>query len=257
MSEETQTEEQLELQAPEEPTADAKLSELQAKYDRISGLERYVDALGSTDALVELATIGNQVRQNPSVQEAIKQALGQKPAPEPELEIYDPEIKALNDRLDPAIQALKEQNARLESQLNEITVERYREKVSGHMEGVLKPFAAHPELLKEATDTLQSALKSASQDQLEALHQPSGAKTMKMMIVDQIEKLVNVKQKSSEPSEASLMSKATDARPTTRAALPANTVGVKSGTKITPRITQEIMEQVAAKLGKDPRTYFN
>jgi hypothetical protein len=255
MSEET---EQLEIPGtePETPAVDPKFVELQAKYDRIAGLERYVEALGSTDALVELATIGNQVRQNPTIQEAIKQALGQKPAPEPELEIYDPEIKALNDRLDPALKALQEQNARLESQLNEITVERYREKVSSHMGDVLKPFASHPELLREATETLNSALKSASQDQLEALHQPSGVKTMKMMIVDQIEKLGDVK-RVSEPTEASILSKATDARPTTRAALPANTVGVKSGTKITPRITQDILEQVTAKLGKDPKTFWN
>lgn len=256
--EETQVDEQLELPTETEtPEVDPKFAELQAKYDKIASLERYVDALGSPDALVELATIGNQVRQNPTIQEAIKQALGQKPAPEPEPEIYDPEIKALNDRLDPALKALQEQNARLESQLNEINVERYREKVSSHMGDVLKPFANHPELLKEATETLNSALKSASQDQLEALHQPSGAKTMKMMIVDQIEKLVDAKQKVSESTETSILSKATDARPTTRAALPANTVGVKSGTKITPRTVQGILEDVTARLGKDPKTYWN
>ncbi len=83
-----------------------------------------------------------------------------------------------------------------------------------------------------------------------------GEKTLKMMLVDQYEKLASSPRKTTEAPEPSTV-KSTDPRHTTRAALPANTVGVKSGVKITPQVTREIMETVTAKLGKDPKSFWN
>jgi hypothetical protein len=83
-----------------------------------------------------------------------------------------------------------------------------------------------------------------------------------MMLIDQQEKLyerrlAQAAKKTTEPTEAPVLSKATDARHSTRAALPANTVSVRSGQKLTPQMTREIMETVTAKMGKDPKSFWN
>lgn len=259
MSEQVENEEQLELPTePAQPEVDPKLAELQSKYERLAGLEPYVNEAGGVDALVNYARLGSRVSTDPALMEALRSALAPKaPEPEPEEEIYDPEVKTVNDKFTAKMRELEERNARLESELSTISIERYREKVGEHMEKVLGVFKDDKDLFEEAKTALDRALSSASQTQLQELHRPDGVKTMKMMLIDQYEKLFEKRNRVPEPTEASVLSKATDSRQQTRASLPANTVGVRSGTKITPQITQKIMEEVSAKLGKDPKALWN
>jgi hypothetical protein len=250
MSEETAPENATEETAPE-------VNEYQSKYERLAALERYVDALGSTDKLIELATVGHRVNTDPTLRTAIEQALNPKKEEAPEPELYDPEVKTVYQEFDPKIRALQEELSQARAQVSELATERYRETVATRMETVLKGFEHDPALLKEAKETLDKALGSASPQQLEQLHQPGGEKTLKMMLVDQYEKMATAPKKNVEPPVALESLKATDARHVTRAALPANTVGVKSGVKITSQTTREILEQVTAKLGKDPKSFWN
>jgi hypothetical protein len=263
-------EEQLELNGTEQettqetPAVDPKMVELQSKYERLSSLEQYVDALGGAEKLSELASLGYQIRNNPDLVAVIQNHLSGKPAaPEPEpVDFYDPEVKALHERVDPKLDALERRNAELEARLIRAETVQYKENVTVNIEKVLEKFKDDDELFREAHDQLTKAMSSASPQQLEQLGSEAGVKTLKMMLIDQQEKLyerrlAQAAKKTTEPTEAPVLSKATDARHSTRAALPANTVSVRSGQKLTPQMTREIMETVTAKMGKDPKSFWN
>lgn len=247
------------------PEVDTKLVELQGRYERLAPLEGYVEALGA-DKVTELASLGYQVRQNPELVQLINDHLSGKsrsaaPAEPESPEFYDPEVKALNDRVNPEIEQLKRMNADLQERVLRAETTQFKENVTSNISKVLEKFKDDDELFKESHDALTKAMNSASPAQLEQLGTEQGIKTLKMMLIDQHEKFYErklaAKPKAAEPTEASVLSKATDARHQTRAALPANTVSVKSGMKITPQTTREIMEQVTAKFGKDPKSFWN
>lgn len=242
-----------------EVTEPTEVNEYQAKYEKLAGLERYVEALGGVDKLIEVATTGYRLGNDPQFVEQLKQSWMPTTPTEkdPEEEFYDPEVKAIHSKLAPEIEELKAYAKRMESKVTELESERYRETVSTRMESVLSSFKDSPELLKEATKTLNDALANATPQQLEALNKPGGDKTLKMMLIDQYEKLATAPRKSVEAETPPVLPKATDPRHVTRAALPANTVGVPSGQKITNTTTQRILEDVTRKLtGKDPAVYW-
>jgi len=242
-----------------EVTEPTEVNEFQSKYERLAGLERYVDALGGVEKLIEVATTGYRLGNDPQFVEQLKQSWMPTTPTEapPEDEYYDPEVKAVHGKFAPEIAELKSYTKKLESKVTELESERYRETVSTRMESVLSSFKDDPALLKEATETLNSALASASPQQLEALNRPGGDKTLKMMLIDQYEKLATAPRKSVEAEAPPVLPKATDPRHVTRAALPANTVGVPSGQRVTNTTVQRILEDVTRKVtGKDPAVFW-
>lgn len=236
-----------------EPTPE--VNEYQSKYERLAALERYVDALGSADKLIELATVGHRVNTDPNLKSAIENALNPRKEEAPEPELYDPEVKTVYAELNPQIRQLQEELERTRSQLGTLSTERYRETVERRMEGVLKPFAGNKEMLDRAKTTLDKALANASPQQLEQLHNPGGEKTLEMMLVD-VYRDMALNKRNVDPQVDPDTLKATDARHVTRAALPANTVSVAPG-KPSAQKTREILEQVTARLGKDPKSFWN
>lgn len=240
-------------------TTPTEVNEFQSKYEKLAGLERYVDALGGVDKLIEVATTGYRLNNDPGFVEQLKQAwMPTTPTETPtEEEYYDPEVKSVHGKFAPEIERLKSYTQQLEAKVTGLESERYRETVSARMETVLSSFKDDPGLLKEATETLNSALASATAQQLEALNRPGGDKTLKMMLIDQYEKLATTPRKSVEAETPPVLPKATDPRHVTRAALPANTVGVPSGQKVTNTTVQRILEDVTRKVtGKDPAVFW-
>ena len=252
MSEDTTTVPEETTEVTPEPTEDYK-----ERFEKIAALERYVDALGGVDKLIEVATTGYRLSNDPQFVEQLKASwLPKTPDPEPTEEFYDPEVKTLSGKLTPEVEALKQHNAMLEAKVTELEAVRYRETVSTRMETVLENFKQDPALLKEATETLNSAIANATPQQLAALNQPGGEKTLKMMLVDQYEKLALAPKKSVEAEAPPVLPKATDPKHVTRAALPANTVNVPAG-KHTNAAVQRILEDVTRKVtGKDPAVFW-
>lgn len=234
-----------ETAAPEAPSVDYK-----ALYEKLAPLERIVDSLpGGTQQFINLAATGYKAMQTPTTPE---------PEPEPpteDLELYDPETKALNAKFDPRIGKLEQENAELQQQLSALMVDRFREGAGRNMQTVLEQFKDFPELQSKAKQQLSEALGSATQEQLAALQSEGGVKTMRMMLIDTYDELTNArlaKNKQTEAPEPPIV-KGTDPRVTTRAALPANTVGVRSGVKPSPKMAQELLETITTKItGKDP-----
>lgn len=254
MSEDTETPVETAEVQPETPT---EVNEYQEKYERLASLERYVEALGGADKLIEVATTGYRLQNDPQFVEQLKASwMPQTPAADPAEEYYDPEVKTLSGRLTPEVEQIKAYTKQLEQKVVALESEQYREKVSARMETVLSSFKDNPELFKEATKVLNESLGSATPQQLEALNRPGGEKTLKMMLIDQYEKLASAPRKSVEAEAPPVLPKATDPRHVTRAALPANTVSVPSG-KVTNNTVQRILEDVTRKAtGKDPAVFW-
>ena len=255
---EEQTETVVEATEPEvQAEPNPELSALQAKYDRLAGLERYVDALGSADALVELASYGHQMRTNPPAQAAPPQA-----TPDEE-EFYDPEVKALQGKLTPELQRIQQENTELHARLAKAEVAALAPRLERNIESAMDFFKGDAELQASAIKEIQEALKQtqAAAERgdkqaiatIESLSSPAGTRTLKMMAVDTYEKYVERMAKRS--AEAPTI-KATDERHTNRAAMPPNKVTVPAG-RVTTEVTLDVLRRVSEKLGKDPNTLFN
>jgi hypothetical protein len=249
-------------EAPVEETAAPVVNEYQAKYERLADLERYVDAVGGTEALISLAQAGHRFNTDPQIRAAIEAGISAQTPTEPEEEIYDPEVKALKGRYDPIINELRQQNASLQDRLNKSEVNSLKTVLTSNVEAALSTFKDDPDLLKQATAEIERAVSHAENlaksgdrnaiSQLEQLSGPGGSKTLKMMTIDLYEKLVEKKLSGvnnvKPDATASLQSKATDARHTTRAALPADTVAIRPGAKVTSNLTREVLEKVTEKM---------
>jgi len=245
-----------------EPVAEvaAPVNEYQEKYERLAALERYVDAVGGTDALIELASAGHRYQNDPQIQ-SILRAAAEPPAP-PEEEIYDPEVKALKGRYDPIINDLRQQNADLQSRLSKAEVNSLKTVLTSNVEAALSTFKDDPDLFKQAAAEIDRAVSHAERlaangdrnaiGQLEQLSGPGGAKTLKMMTIDLYEKFVEKKLSGAnnvKPGATDgLLQKATDARHTTRAALPADTVAIRPGAKVTSNLTREVLEKITERV---------
>lgn len=243
------------------------VNEYQEKYERLASLERYVDAVGGADALIELAQVGHQFRTDPQIQAALQAAREKPVEKEPETEFYDPEVKTLKSQYDPVIEELRAQNAQLIERLNRAEVTGLKTVVENNVEAALATFKDDPELLKQAKTEIDRAVAGLEQraargdrtaiEQMESLGGPGGSKTLRMMTIDVYDKLVEKKLAGAvnnvKPGATDgLLAKATDARHTTRAALPATSVAIKPGVKITAEITRQALERATELAGRDP-----
>jgi len=248
-------------------------SPYQEKYEKLRPLERYVEALGSVDELIDRAGLGHQIKNNPAMLEAVQRiARGEPVAPAPKVEeeekYYDPEVKSLRGELSPVVEQLQQQLADANARLAQTETRSLRSALSGNIESTLAAYKDEPELMKEAQEEILRAVKQseraaeqgdrAALAQLNMLATEGGAKTMEMLTLDTYKKLVEKKLSATKDpgSPDDLLKKATDARHTARSSLPSDVVQVRPG-KVNARLTQEVMEQVAAKLGRDPKTLFN
>lgn len=255
-------------EAVQEQAPNPELAALQEKYDRLAGLERYVEALGGAEPLIELASYGHQVRTNPQLQTAIQSALSGTTSQPPqatadEEEFYDPEVKALQGKLTPEIQRMQQENAELQTRLARAEVAALTPRLERNIESAMDFFKGDKDLQAAAIKEIQDALKQTQSlaergdkqaiAQIESLSSPAGTRTLKMMAIDTYEKYVD---KMAKRSAETPVIKATDERHTTRAALPANTVAVRPG-RVTTEVTLDVLNRVAERLGKDPNTLFN
>lgn len=229
-----------------ETTADPG-PDYKAMYEKLAPLERIVDSLpGGTQQFISLAAAGYKASQAPPPEPT-------KPAPtEEEMELYDPETKALDAKFNPRVSKLESENAQLQEQINALATDRFREGAGRNMATVLEQFKDFPELQSKAKEALGAALGSATQEQLAALQSEGGVKTMRMMLIDQYDELYAARMKTKTEAPEPPIVKGTDPRSTTRNALPANTVGVQSGVKVTPQMARELLENITVKMtGKD------
>lgn len=235
-------------------------NEYQEKYERLAMLERYVDAVGGPEALIDLARAGHTYQNDPQIQSLLRAAT-EKP-PEPEEEIYDPEVKALKGRYDPIIQTLQQQNADLQSRLTKAEVSSLKTVLTGNVEAALSTFKDDPDLFKQAKADIDRAVTQAEQlaargdknaiFQLEQLSGPGGQTTLEMMTMKTYKQLVEKQLKSAQNVKPGatdgLLQKATDARHTTRAALPADTVAIRPGAKMNSSLVREVLEKATEKM---------
>ena len=251
---------------------DRYIGELHEKASKFKSLEQYVDAVGG-DELARLAGIGNQIETNPMLKQALQDAInGVTPPVAKEVEeeeIFDPEIKALRSRYDGRIEEQESLIRDLTDRLNKTEAVGLKGSLSENMESALSKFSDDPELLSEAqaeitraVENLETAAKNgdrAASNQLEQLGGPQGTRTLRMMTIDIYDKFVEkrLEASTSQPNGEVMLSKATDARATTRSAMPTDTIAIKSGAKVTSQLVAEVMERAARKIGKDPNTLFN
>ncbi len=250
---------------------DRYIGELHEKATKFKSLEQYVDAVGG-DELARLAGIGNQIETNPQLKQVLQDAINgvaPKVEEEEEAEIYDPEIKALNSKYDVRYEEQESLIRDLTARLNKTEAISLKGSLSENMETALAKFSDDSELLGEAqaeitraVENLETAAKNgdrAASSQLEQLAGPNGSKTLRMMTIDIYDKFVEKKLEgtTSQPNGEIIRSKATDARTTTRSAMPTDAITIKSGAKVTSQLVAEVMEKAARKLGKDPNALFN
>lgn len=262
MSEENATpvEENVTDQETAEAPENTALSDLQAKYDRLSVLERYVDALGGADKLIDVANYGYNVRNNPALQAAIEKTLNpqQETNTTPdEDEFYDPEVKTLNGRLSAELAEEKRHRQELESRLARAEMAAITPRLETNIEKAMSFFSGDKDLQTRAAAEIKESLAQTqlaadrgdpqALRMLESLSKPEGVKTLKMMAIDTYEEYVTKVAKK--PAEAS--AKATDERYTNKAAMPPDTVTVRPG-KVTADVTRELLEKFTEKAGKDP-----
>ena len=246
---------------------DKYINELHTKVNKLKGLEQYVDAVGDADSLIELASLGHNVRSNPSLYEALQNALnGKAPAQsEPEEEIYDPEVKMVNAKIAEQNQIIRD----LQNRLNQTEVVGLKASLGENVAQALTTFESDPDLLEEAKGEIQRAVKGlekaaangdrSAQQQLSQLAAPGGSKTLRMMTLDIYDKYVEKRlaTNTDRPDGEAMRSKATDARHVTRAGLPTDVVAVKSGVKVTSQLVDEVMAKITAQKGKDPNAFWS
>jgi len=248
---------------------DRYIGELHEKATKFKPLEQYVDAVGA-DELTRLAGIGNQIETNPQLKQALQDAVnGVTPkVEEPEEEIFDPEIKALRSRYDGRIEEQESVIRSLTDRLNKTEAATMTSSLSENVEKALSTFKDDDELYGEAQVEIKRAVADLEQRssngeesarlQLAQLGQKNGSKTLQMLTIDTLMKLSDkrLENGTNQPNGEVMLSKATDARATTRAAMPTDTIAIKSGAKVTSKLVNEVMQQAARKLGKDPSRLF-
>lgn len=249
---------------------DRYIGELHEKALLYKPLEQYVSAVGG-DEIARLASVGQQIENSPHKQAIIDLMNGVTPekATEPEEEIFDPEIKALNEKFSPEIEALQHANVDLTNRLNKAEAVGRVSGLTKNMEIALAKFDGNDALLQEAMTEMKRAVSSletaaangdkSSIEKLNNLAGDEGERTLRMMSIDIYEKYVAEKlgEQANRPNGTAILGKATDARTVTRSALPTDTVVVKTGGRITSKTVEDVMAKVAQKMGKDPGTLFN
>lgn len=251
---------------------DSYIGEINQRLSKVKTLEPYLDAVGGSDALVELASLGHQIKSNPTLQQALNDALqGKAPgkAPEPEDDIYDPEIKAVRDRFKSQIEEQAEVIRDLQQRLSRTEVHSLKGSLTENMESALERFRSDPELMEEAKSAILQSIetveKAAANGDRSAAHQldqlsgPNGSRTLRMMTLDIYDKLVDKRaagQASQKPNGEAIRSKATDDRAGVRSSVPSEKIEVKSGVKVTSQLARQVLEQVTRNFGKDPKAIW-
>ena len=252
---------------------DSYIGQLNQRMSKLKDIEQYVNALGSADALIELAAFGNQIRSNPQLQKAIEAAANGRTMDtpsEPEVELFDPEVKAVYDKFQSRYEKQEQIIQDLQSRLNRTEVQSVKGTLRENMEQALSRFQDDPETLAEAKESIMRAIESAEKAaangdrsaamQLDLLASPGGVKTLRMYTLDNYDRYVEKRLASNAPRKpdgAALKSKATDERHTARSAPPSDVVSVKTGAKVTSQLARQVLEDATSKHGKDPRSFWN
>jgi len=248
---------------------DRHITELYEKYNKLKDLDKYVEAVGGTDRLVELAGLGNQVETDPVLREALNNArngvTAPPPAPEPEEEIFDPEVKAVHAKFSDIIAQQGKVIEDLQSRLNETEAVSLKSSLSTNIEAALSMFADDKEALSAAQAEISRAVAqtekaAASGDrsaalQLKQIAAPGGARTLEMMTLDIYKDYVARKLESANATpkpDGETMLRATDPKNTNRSSPTAPVVAVRTGGPVTSQTVDALMADITRKLGKDP-----
>jgi hypothetical protein len=245
---------------------DRYINELHSEKKKLGDIDRYVDAAGGVDELIQLASVGNQVKSNPQLRKAYESALNgtptEVPKQEEEDEIYDPEIRALSDKQKYRFEQQEQMIQELRQRLDKTETIGLKSSLSENIESALSRFAEDEELLEEAKSEIVTAVNRlereatggnrSSANQLEQLAGAQGSKTLRMMTLDIYDKFVEKRMGAkNQPDGERIRSKATDDRSTSRATLPIDKIEIKPG-KVSSKMVEEVMGKLTAKRGKDP-----
>lgn len=248
---------------------DSYIGQLNQRMSKLKEVERYVDTLGSSDALLELASFGHQVRSNPQLQKLIEGAANGKTENEnPEIELYDPETKQVYETFSQKFEKQEQIIRELQSRLDRTEVASVKGSLRENIDNALSKFEGDSELTQEAQEQIVRAVEGleraaasgnrSAASQLEQIASPEGARLLRMMTMDIYDRYVDKRLQTKAPSTdgAALKLKATDDRSTTRSALPSDEISVKPGTKVTTQLVRQLMVEGARKRGKDPNAIW-
>lgn len=244
---------------------DSYIGQLNQRMSKLKDVERYVDSLGSADALLDAASYGHQIKSNPQLQRLIDEAINGKSEPaKPDIELYDPEAKQVYELFSNKFEQQEQIIRDLRARLDRTEVASVKGSLRENIDNALSKFEGDPEITQEAQEQIVRAVEGleraaasgnrSAASQLEQIASPDGARLLRMMTMDIYDRYVEKRLQSRAPSTdgAALKLKATDDRSTTRSALPSDEVSVKPGTKVTTQLVRQLMVEGARKRGKDP-----
>ena len=241
---------------------DSYIGELHTKVNTYKPLDQYIQAAGSAEELIQLAIEGSQARQN-----ATQQPTQKTPAQE-EQEIYDPEIKAINEKYEQRFASQEALLRSMQTQLTSTSASAVKGALTENIGTALSDFSAFPELETKAREVIMGAVEvserlakagntSAAQN-LEQLADPQkGPAALQMMLSGMYREMALAgRQATNDESNGKAKSRSTDAPSGMRSMLDVDDVTVEAGTRVSANTVREVMEQLAVKWGKDPRTLF-
>lgn len=240
---------------------DSHIGELHAKVNGYKPLDQYIQAAGGAEELIALAIEGSNARQTAATP----------PAPNPdtpeEPEIYDPEIKAINEKYQARLASQDAVINEMQKQLTVTSAAAVKGSLTENIGTALADFSSSPELSKKAEEAIMGAVETSERlaksgdgnaaRNLEQLAGPDGIKALRMMTADIYREMALAGKSTTETeSEVETKSPATDAPSGTRSMLGTDGVTVNAGTRVTANTVREIMEQVAEKRGLNPSKLF-
>lgn len=245
---------------------DSYIGQLNQRMAKLKEVEKYVDTLGSPDALLEAASYGHAIRSNPQLQRMIEEAVNGKTQPaEPEVELYDPETKLVYEKFKAEMGARDQVIRDLQARLDRTEVASVKTSLRENIDTALSKFKDDTDLTSEAQEQIIRAVESleraatsgnrSAASQLEQLASPNGAQVLRMMTMDIYDRYVEKQLQNRAPRQPdgeTLRSKATDDRSVTRSAPPTTEISVKPGTKVTTQLVRQLLQDGARTRGKDP-----
>ena len=239
-------------------------------------LEQYVDAVGGADALADLASIGHQIRSNPELAELVSNHLNGTPQPKadvpPEEEIYDPELKMVDERYKAQLAEQTQTIRDLTARLNRAEVQAASGALEKNVESALALFSEDEDAKGEALSTINATISRLQESarngdrqaaqQLESLSNAQGVETLNMMTAGIYRKSMQRQLEearasaNAQPNGEAMRSKSTDAPSDSRASLETDTIAVVPGAKLNPTLAQDVLRKAAIKHGKDPDKLF-
>ena len=239
---------------------DRYIGELHAKTNAYKPLEPFIQAVGSVDDFIELAILGDKVRREQSAQPAAPAEPEQQDS-----EIYDPEIKALDERYRRELAARDKQLASMQQQLTIASTNASKGALTENIGSALEEFSAFPELEAKARDAIMGAVEASERlvksgdgtaaKNLEQLADPQkGPQAIRMVLADIYREMALAaaapRKEQDLSKDETKIPRSTDAPSGVRSMLGADDVSVAPGTRVTANTIREIMEAVAKKRGK-------